>query len=290
MLNTRAMIFMTAAMAAFAVTDALIKHAAEAIGTMQCLMLVSVISMAVFLVVLRRNGERFWTADALGRPMLIRTAGEVVGSAGFVGGLALVPLSTVTALAQAQPLVLTAAAAIFLKERVGWRRWAAVVAGFIGMMIILRPGREAFDPALLLPIAGIFGLTARDLGTRLLPPSVSTAFAAAWALFVLTLVGAVGMMVAGGYRPMTPTLWAVVSAAAVTVSVAFVFITLALRKGEVSAIAPFRYTRILFAMSIAWVAFGERPDAAVWIGLSVILASGLYAFWRERRTGTAPAT
>ena len=287
MINTRAILYMTAAMAAFAVTDALIKHAAVRIGTMQCLMLISALSLCVFLAALWRNGERLLSGEALSRPMLIRTGGEIVGSVGIVGGLALVPLSTVTALAQAQPLVLTAAAALFLGERVGWRRWIAVLAGFIGMMIILRPGREAFEPALLLPIIGVFGLTARDIGTRLLPPHVGTAFAAAWALVTLVAVGAAGTLVAGGFRPMTPEMWGVVVGASATVSAAYVFITLALRQGEVSAVAPFRYTRIVFAMAIAWVIFDERPDMGVWIGLAVILASGLYAFWRERQTGAA---
>ncbi len=285
MANTRAILFMTAAMAAFAVTDALIKVAAGEIGAMQCLMLISLLSLAGFLPVLWSAGDRLLSSKAVSRPMLVRTAGEIVGSTGIVGGLALVPLSTVTALIQVQPLLLTAAAAMFLGERVGWRRWAAVSAGFVGMLIILRPGLAAFDPLLLLPLMGVVGLTARDIGTRLLPSEVSTAFAASWALLSLTFVGAVGTFAGDGWQAMTGAIWIAVLAAAVTVSVAYVFITLALRTGEVSAVAPFRYTRILFAMALAWLVFGERPDLAVWLGLLLIVASGLYAFWRERQTG-----
>ncbi len=283
--NSRAILLMTAAMAAFAVTDALIKIAAGEIGAMQCLMLISLLSLAGFLPVLWTAGDRLLSPQAVSRPMLVRTAGEIVGSTGIVGGLALVPLSTVTALMQVQPLLLTAAAAVFLGERVGWRRWAAVSAGFVGMVIILRPGLAAFDPLLLLPLMGVAGLTARDIGTRLLPSEVSTAFAASWALLSLSLVGAVGTFAGSGWKPMTGTTPFVVLAAAVSVSAAYVLITLALRTGEVSAVAPFRYTRILFALALAWVVFEERPDVAVWLGLFIIVASGLYAFWREGQVG-----
>ena len=283
MANSRAILLMTAAMAAFAVTDALIKRAAGDIGAMQCLMVISLLSLALFAPLVWRSGDRLFSAKATTPPMLIRTVGEIVGSAGVVGALAILPLSLVSALLQAQPLVLTAAAALFLGEQVGWRRWSAVVLGFIGMVIILRPGADGFDIALLLPLLGVIGLTARDLGTRLLPPDVTTPFAASWALMSVATVGAVGTFGGDGWQEMNGLMWMIVLAAAGTVSLAYFAITAALRIGEVSAVAPFRYTRIVFAMVIAWVFFAERPDIWVWLGLAIIILSGLYAFWRERR-------
>lgn len=286
MANSRAILLMTVAMAAFAVTDALIKRAAEDIGAMQCLMVISLLSLFSFLPLVWKAGDRLLSAKALGRPMVVRTLGEIVGSAGVVTSLALLPLSLVSALLQAQPLVLTAAAALFLGERVGWRRWLAVCLGFVGMLVILRPGTEGFDITLLLPLLGVIGLTARDLGTRLLPPDVSTPFAASWAILSVASVGAIGTFLGDGWQDMSGQVWMVALAAAATVSLAYVAITAALRTGEVSAVAPFRYTRIIFALAIAWVVFGERPDIWVWIGLSVIILSGLYAFWRERQAKT----
>lgn len=286
MANSRAILLMTFAMATFAVTDALIKRAATDIGAMQCLMVISLLSLVVFVPLVWRSGDRLFSAKALSPPMIIRTSGEIIGAAGVVGALAILPLSLVSALLQAQPLALTAAAALFLSERVGWRRWAAVGLGFTGVLIILRPGADGFDIALLLPLLGVIGLTARDLGTRLLPPDVSTPFAASWAIMSVATVGAIGTFVGAGWQDMNGEIWFVVLAASVTVSLAYFAITAALRIGEVSAVAPFRYTRIVFALAIAWVAFGERPDIWVWVGLAIIIASGLYTFWREQQTAS----
>ncbi len=281
--NSRAILLMTIAMAAFAVTDALIKEAAGAIGAMQCLLLTSVLSLAAFLPLVWKNGDRLFSRKALSPPMLVRTFGEIIGAGGVVSALAILPLSLVVALLQAQPLALTAAAAIFLKETVGWRRWSAVSVGFVGMMVILRPGAEGFDVALLLPLLGVVGLTLRDLGTRLLPPDISTPLAASWALIAVGTVGGLGTFAGSGWTEMNAGMWGIVVAASITVAAAYWTITAALRLGEISAVAPFRYTRIIFAMLIAWFFLGERPDLWVWAGLAIIIASGLYSFWRERQ-------
>ena len=283
MASPRAILLMTLAMAIFAVSDAVIKRLGEVVGAFQTIFVVSVISLLFFLPLLWRAGDRLFSSRALGRAMIIRTLGEVGGAIGVVGGLAVLPLSLVAALLQAQPLVLTAVAALFLSEKVGWRRWAAVVVGFAGVMLILRPTGEAFEITLLLPLLGVLGLTARDLGTRLLPPDISTPFAASWAILAVGAVGAVGMALTGGWSAMSGLAWALAGAAAVCVSLAYAAITAALRVGDLSAVAPFRYTRIVFAFAIAWIVFDERPDLFVWLGLALIIFSGLYTFWREQR-------
>lgn len=281
--SSKAMILMTASMAAFAASDATIKLAARTLPATQILALTAWMSLAIFLVLLRSRKEPLFTRQVLHRAVLIRTAGEVIGSAGFVIALALVPLAIASALLQAQPLAVTLGAAIFLGERVGWRRWSAVAAGFVGVLIILRPGVEGFDPNALWTLLAIFGLTARDLGSRVLPPSISTPYVSAWALICLGSTFTLGGLLFDTWRAVSLDAFLYLALSSVAVSAAFLLITTALRIGEVSAIAPFRYTRMIFALAIAILVFGERIDAATWIGTGIVIASGLYAFWRERR-------
>ena len=283
MANLRAILLMTAAMAAFAISDAFIKQAADVIGTTQCIALISLGNFVIFAPQVWQHDERILSRNLFHPAVAIRTMGEVMGSFGLVLAITLNPLSTATAIIQAQPLALTLAAAVFLRESVGWRRWVAVAAGFAGVMIIMRPGFGAFDPNLLWTLLAITGLTMRDIGSRMLPRHISSPFALTWAVALLTVIATMLMFFDRGWTPMDTWTTLCILAATATVTIAFVAITLALRTGEVSAVAPFRYTRIIFAMAIAMIFFAERPDALTWIGTAVIVGSGIYAFWRERQ-------
>ena len=191
------------------------------------------------------------------------------------------------ALAQAQPLAVVVGAALFLKEDVGWRRWTAVGLALIGVLMILRPGLSTFDPNLLWVLAFVVGLAARDLASRRLPTRISTSFAVAWSMVPMTFAGALMMHFQGGWRPVSveTAVWYLGMILALTV--ALWALTTAMRSGEISSVAPFRYSRILFALIIAYFFFGEIPDLMTWAGVTLIVGSGLYAFWRERRLAEA---
>lgn len=280
---------MTGAMGFFALVDMFVKLASQTQGAGQIIAISSAATLLVFVLWVWRDRDRLFTRQAIGKALLIRSAGEVVGSIGIVMALALAPLSSVAALGQAQPLAVTMMAALFLGEQVGWRRWTAVVLGFVGVLIIMRPGFGDFDPNLLWVFLYIFGLAARDVASRALPPTVSTPFAVAWAMIPMTLAGIVLMQAQGGLEPVNglTAVWYVCLTASVVV--ALWMITSALRTGEVSTVAPFRYTRILFALAIAFVVFGEVPDFWTWVGAALIVGSGLYAFLRERQRRAATA-
>lgn len=274
---------MIGAMASFALVDMFVKLLSRTQSAGQIIAVSSFATLIVFSVWVWRDGGRLLTPLALNKPLLIRSAGEVIGSIGIVMALALAPLSSVAALGQAQPLAVTLMAALFLSENVGWRRWTAVFLGFIGVLIIMRPGFGAFDPNLLWVFLYIFGLAARDVASRALPPEVSTPFAVAWAMIPMTLAGAALMPFQGGWHGIGGTTALLYAVLTLAVCVALWMITSALRTGEVSTVAPFRYTRILFALSIAFVVFGEVPDFWTWVGAVLIVGSGVYAFLRERR-------
>ena len=279
---------MIGAMFFFALVDAFIKLASRTQSVAQILALTSAVAFAIFATWVVRSGGRLFTRDALSPVMLIRGSGEVIGSLGIVMALSLAPLSSVSALGQAQPLAVTMGAAIFLGESVGWRRWSAVILGLIGVLIILRPGMGSFDPNLLWVLVYVFGLAARDLASRALPPTISTQYAVAWAMLPMALFGAVLMPFQGGWHPVDFLTFIWLAGASLAAATALWMITSALRAGEVSAVAPFRYTRIIFALFIAFVVFGEIPDFYTWLGAALIVGSGIYTFLRERQA-KAPA-
>ncbi len=211
-----------------------------------------------------------------------RNVSEMVGSAAYVLALALVPLTLVTAIFQAIPLWVTMGAALFLGERVGWRRWLAILAGFAGVLVIIRPGAAGFEPASLLALVAVVGLGARDLFTRRIPGHVDTTQLSAWGFLAVALIGAGQLLVTGGAAvPDGGTLLLLAGALAAGVA-AYWWLTEATRVGELSAVMPFRYTRLLFALAIGALVFGERPDAWTVAGSAIVVASGIYAFLRER--------
>lgn len=283
--NRRGIGLMTLAMAAFAVEDALIKAASEGLPVGQIIAVIGAGGLAVFGLLAARRGERLVSAELLSGPVLLRNASEMIATASYVSALALIPLATASAILQGVPLVVTMGAALFLGERVGWRRWTAVAVGLAGVLLILRPGLEGFEAPALLAVLGMAALAARDLATRRVPDRVSTWQLSAWAFASLVPTGALLMIVAGEAPVVPDGRGAAFLAAAIAMGlVAYWAITGAMRAGEVSAVAPFRYTRLVFALLIAVVAFGERPDALTLAGAAVVIASGLYTLLRERRT------
>ena len=286
--NARAIWLMVAAMAAFAVCDMFVKLAAESLGVGQIAVLLAAGSAALFWVALRREGGRLISPHLRQRAFLIRCVGEVVATTCVTVALALIPIVTFSSIIQAQPLAVTLGAALFLGERVGWRRWLSIFVGFLGVMIVLRPGAGDFEPAALWALAGVVGMTTRDLATRALPREISTVFAATWALLAVMAVGAVLVPLTGGWRAIDGVTGLYVAGMILSGALAYLSITLAMRVGEVSAIASFRYSRIVFAMLIGYLVFAERPDLWVWVGTIVIVLSGIYTLMRERRSRPAP--
>jgi drug/metabolite transporter (DMT)-like permease len=191
-------------------------------------------------------------------------------------------LTTVTAIFQATPLAVTFGAAIFLGETVGWRRWSAILVGFCGVLLVIRPGLAGFDLASLWSVLAVVGLSVRDLATRRVPARISTMQISAWGFAAVGVLGGGMLAVSGG--AVVPTLGQTgLMAGALSFGIAAYWaITQAMRLGEVSVITPFRYARLIFALIIGTTVFGERPDAATLTGAALIIGSGLYTFARER--------
>ena len=287
--NQRGIVLMTLGMAGFALEDMFIKLMAAHLPTGQIMLSLGIAGAVVFGLVARRQGLRFWSREALHPAVLGRNLSEMIGSFGFVLAIALSPLTTATAIFQATPLAVTMGAALFLGERVGWRRWTAIAVGFAGVLLVVRPGSEAFVPASLFGVVAVLGLSGRDLFTRRIPRTTASMLLVAWGFMAVALVGVVQLAASGGAVLPTGAELAWLVAALVIGAAAYWALTEATRAGEISVITPFRYSRLLFALAIGILVFGERPDAWTLLGAALIVGSGLYSLLRERARARAAA-
>ncbi len=281
--NLQGIILMVAAMAGFALEDMFIKLVAEDLPTGQIIAMLGLAGAAIFALWSRQRGDRLFAPEMFTLPMWIRNMGEVLGSVCFVVAITLTPLSTASAILQATPLAVTLGAALFLGAPVGWRRWTAILVGFAGVLMVVRPGLSGFVPASLFAVSAVAGLAARDLGTRVAPATVSSIVLSSWGFGML---GAAGLLLLPfGDRPVLPGPGALAGlGGALCVGVlAYLALTAAMRLGDIATITPFRYARLLFALILGMTVFGERPDGWTLAGAGVIIASGLYTLLREQR-------
>jgi drug/metabolite transporter (DMT)-like permease len=287
--NLRGATFMVASMAGFAVEDVFLKSAAREMPLGQVILIVGLCGALVFALMARSRGEAVFPRVMASRPMLIRSGFEVSGRLFYSLAIALTPLSTTSAILQATPLFVVAAAAILFGEQVGWRRWSAVFVGFVGVLIILRPGVEGFSLMSLLAVAGMIGFAGRDLATRAAPKVLSNRQLGIAGFTMLALAGAIVLAYTGG--AVVPGAWGLALLAGNTVFAVLGYhaLTSAMRTGEVGFVTPFRYTRLVFAMILAVVIFGERPDMFTLLGSALIVASGIYTLIRGNRRKGQPA-
>ena len=280
--NMRGAAFMVFSMFCFAVEDALIKLLADAIPVGQILSIICLGGLIAFMAWSVFKGDRLWQPAYLDTKVLLRSLCDVSGSIMFVTSLTLIPLTTASAVIQATPLVVAMGAAIFLGQSVGWRRWLAILVGFVGVMIIIRPGMEGFTPATLLAVGGMLGLAARDLFTRGLTVQLSGAQLATHT-FALIVPAGILLTFLRGQTPVIPDAREslILLGAIIVGMVAYLAIVAATRGGNAGIISSFRYSRMIFALIIGYFVFSEVPDAATLIGAAIIIASGIYTLWRE---------
>ena len=280
--NARAAILMMLAMAAFNLNDAIAKWLATEMGVGQTMMLRGlVVCVLLFLLAWWQGALQNWRS-ILHPSVIIRSVMEVCGTVTFLFALPVLPFSNVSAIYQVLPLAVTLGAALFLNEPVGWRRWLAIGVGFGGVMLIVRPGMEGFTVYSVIVLLSVFFSAARDLVTRKMPDSVPTFLIALLASIGVTLTGAVLVPYQGGMVPVTTNEIIGIIVAAVLLMAAYLTLIMAMRTGEVSFVAPFRYVALIVALTVGYFAFDEHPDSLMLIGSAIVVASGIYTFYRER--------
>lgn len=276
--------WMIAAMALFALEDALIKAASAAIPIWQVLVLFGAGGAVIYAVVALLRGTRLFQPDVLSRPMKVRVVFEILGRLFYVLAIALTPLSSATVILQATPLVVVAGAALVFGETVGWRRWSAILIGLVGVVIIIQPTGDSFSALSILAVLGMLGFAGRDLASRAAPASLGTEVLGFYGFLCIIIAGLLYRFWEGTpIQPLTAHVSLHMSGAIVMGVMAYASLMKAMRTGEVSSVTPFRYSRLLFGIGLGVVMFGERLDQTMWIGSALIVASGLYILWRGRR-------
>lgn len=281
--NARASFLMMSAMAAFTLNDTFMKLLSTELPLFQALFLRGIGSTLGFLVIAPMMGGWGGTVPRRDRVLIaVRTVAEIGAAYFFLTALFNMPLANVSAILQALPLTVTLAAVVFLGEPAGWRRMTAILVGFVGVMLIVRPGPEGFNTYGLMALASVGCVTLRDLATRRLSVAVPSV--------VVALAAAVGVMVFFGIASIWDS-WAVPSTAgALQLGGATVFVIAgymmsvgAMRLGDLGFVAPFRYMGLLWALVLGYVIFGDWPDPVTLLGAGIIVATGMFTLYRENR-------
>jgi len=272
---------MILAMAGFAFEDLFIKTLSAHLPVSEIIIILGFTGSIIFLIIALLQRAPIIHKDLLNRHVVTRTVFELFGALFFVIAIALTPLSSASAILQITPLLVTIGAAVFFRENVGWRRWTAVLIGFIGVLLILRPGFGGFMPASIFALLGAMFLAGRDLATRAMEVKLPSVTIALYAFLAFGISGIFIMPFNSAMIALTSTDIMYFIGASVFGVIAYYSLVIASRIGEMSVISPFRYSRIVFAMLLSILVLKENPDSLTLIGATIIVVSGLYTFLRE---------
>ena len=275
---------MIASMAAFAIEDAFLKTVTKQLPVGQVLMMFGAAGLCVFALMARRAGASIFQAQVLTKNMLFRAVFEFFGRLFYVLAIALTPMSSATAILQSAPLFVVLGARIFLREKVDAKTWIAIFLGLFGVLIILRPSAADFSLLSLLALIGTLGFVGRDLFSRTAPSSLTKE--------VLGFYGFTTMMIAGAcytvwdgkpFVSLQAQQFLMLAAALLAGVFAYTALMTAMRTGSIGAVTPYRYSRLLFGISIGVIVFGEQLDAPMLLGCAIVIGAGLFIGWQNQR-------
>ena len=279
--NLKSIMLMVIAMGCLTLTDMLIKIASQTLPIGQVMIFYGVGALAVFWGLLRIQGEPIQLSSITNPAVVWRNIGDLIAMNSMFLALVYVPLSTIGAVIQVVPLMVTAAAALLLGEQVGLRRLSAIFIGFFGTLLIIQPGAATFDITATLVLIAAIGMALRDIATKLVRENFSTLLLSFYSCFLFIFSGTILLIIKG--NPSVPDLENIVilTAMIATGCLGFFFMTEAVRLGDMSVVIPFRYTRLLFSMAAGILILGEQVNAIMLIGSALTILSGLYIWHRE---------
>jgi drug/metabolite transporter (DMT)-like permease len=280
--NMRGAAFMTITMAAYVSNDAVMKLLSEYLNLYQAMFLRGIFTSLMIAGLCLYKGVLFYRIPKGDRlTITLRLIGEIGGTVFYLTALFNMPIANASAILQALPLAVTLAGAIFLSEKVGWRRYLAISAGFIGVLMIVRPGSDGFNEFSISAVIAVLFIVLRDITTRRLSGEFPSLFVS-----LLTSLSVMGM---GGllsfteeWRPVSVGEVGLLALAALFIIFGYMFSVMAMRVGDISFSSPFRYTVLIWAIILGYVIFGDVPDSWTIFGSLIIVGSGVYTFYRER--------
>lgn len=277
---------MMGSMAGFTFNDMLVKTVGGAMPLSQILTLRGVVATILIYALARRLGALHWNLPRRDWGLIAaRCVAEVAATYLFLTALMVTPLANLTAILQSLPLTITLGAAVFLGEPVGWRRMAAILVGFCGILLIVRPDVDGFGEGTLYALAAVLAITARDLLTRRMSTDVPSMVVTLMASLSVLLF-AVMASTQDTWQPVSVNSLATVIGTALFIFVGYLCSVMTMRVGDVAFISPFRYTGLLWALLLGWLVFGDWPDALTLLGAVIVVATGLFTLYRERKIST----
>jgi drug/metabolite transporter (DMT)-like permease len=282
--NLRGILSVLLASTAFVFNDAIVKHLSAELPSGEIIVLRGIFATAMLVVGCVLCGAIRPLAIMMTPAMLVRLGAAAVATTFIVLSLRHLPLATVTTVMQVTPLAVVAGAAIVYGEKVGWRRWLAALTGFLGVVLIVKPGGAAFGAAAYLALAALLFTTMRDLTTRGLDRSIPSLYVSAASSAAIMLAGFAVMPFEDPW--IMPSWWALgrLLMASACLFVAYTFMIVALRTGEIAVVAPFRYAPVPLAIWFGYLLWGDVPDAGAFLGIALVVGAGLYTLHGERAT------
>jgi S-adenosylmethionine uptake transporter len=282
--NLRGIAAMVAATAVFTCGDAAMKLVSATLPTGETIFVRGLASIAIVTIAAFWTGAIYRLKDAFVGGMGARSIGDVGSAVFFQAALARMPFADLMGILQMTPLSLTAASALFLGERVGWRRWTAVAVGFAGALLVIKPGSHGFNAWALLALLSVLSGTLRDVATRRLDATLSPLLIMTVSQLAVASAGLACWVFETWQFPSPGELLALVFASVCSLAGHLCVIT-SLRSGEVAAVAPFRYAGIVWAILIGYAIWQQLPDGLSIVGILILVTAGLYTFYREQQLG-----
>lgn len=288
--NARGILLMCASMLSFTVNDSFMKLTSQTLPLFQAIALRGIVaSVALLLIARLTTGHlRLVPKGRDGVMVALRSLSEIAATALFLTALTQMPLANLSAILQSLPLAITLSAALFLREPVGWRRLTAILVGFCGVLLIVKPGTEGFTVWSVLGLGSVVCVVIRDLTTRTLSRETPSAAVAVWASLAVMVMG-VAVTTWKGWVPVSADEALYLAIASAALIAGYMFAVMVMRVGDIGLIAPFRYTSLLWAILFGWMLFGTLPDEWTVAGAAIVVATGLYTLLRERKLSRAAA-
>ena len=276
----RAGLFMVLAMGSFVANDTIVKVVGQSLPVGEIIMLRGFFAVLLIGTICLRQGLLPQVPTLANPGVLLRSTCDLAATIAFVTALMHMQIANLTAVMQAVPLAVVLLSMVFLREEVGWRRMIAIVGGFIGVLMIVKPSVTSFNVYELLALLIVFAVAVRDIFTKHIPARIPTFVVALGNAGFVTLAGAALALAQGMVMP-EPWQVGLLALAACFLSAGYLLMVATLRLGELSATAPFRYSVMVFAILSGILVFGEFPDGIAVAGMALIVACGLYAAHRE---------
>ena len=280
--NRRGIVYLAVGMACLVLNDTLMKYLGGSIGVAQLICVRGIMAVLMLLAVARALGATVHLRLLLNRQVGIRAVIDSLGTLLYLASLMHLPIGNATAINLAAPLIMALLAVVFLGEHPGMRRWLAIVAGFAGVILVIQPRLDDFNGWALICLAATFFQSARDLLTRGIDRDVPAILIALTSVGFVTLI-ATGVTALDGWQPIGGAEIALLAVAAALLAAGYHLIVNSMRYGELSVVAPFRYSGLLVALLTGFIVWGEVPSALAWGGIGLLLAAGIYLLHDERR-------